>query len=79
LKSLEDNNQVIFRYCTDKGEITTESNPNGSLNNIAGICNIHRNVFGMMPHPERAADPLYKNTDGLCLFKSLINNLTEFV
>lgn len=72
LKQIEDNNQVIFRYCTSEGDITDEANPNGSLNNIAGICNAGFNVFGMMPHPERcAADYLY-NTDGRALFESLL-------
>ncbi|PPS43957.1 phosphoribosylformylglycinamidine synthase subunit PurQ [Chroococcidiopsis sp. TS-821] len=63
IKQLEDNNQVIFRY---HGE-----NPNGSINNIAGICNAKGNVIGMMPHPERAADPVLGNTDGLGLFKGI--------
>jgi phosphoribosylformylglycinamidine synthase len=75
LAQLEANGQVIFRYCTEEGEVTSQANPNGSLNNIAGVCNASKNVFGMMPHPERAADELYKNTDGLWLFKSLLNHL----
>ena len=58
LKSLNDNDQVLFRYCDEFGNITAESNPNGSLDNIAGICNLERNVFGFMPHPERASDSL---------------------
>jgi phosphoribosylformylglycinamidine synthase subunit PurQ / glutaminase len=65
IDQLEANGQVLFRYA---GE-----NPNGSLNNIAGICNKNRNVLGMMPHPERAADPLLGNSDGLHLFKSLLH------
>lgn len=72
LRSLEDNRQIIFRYCSTTGETTPESNPNGSLNNIAGICNRAGNVLGMMPHPERASDALLHNTDGLALFKSAI-------
>jgi len=72
LTALEDNGQVLFRYCTRGGEITPESNPNGSLHNIAGICNIMGNVLGMMPHPERAADPVLGKTDGLPLFKGLL-------
>jgi phosphoribosylformylglycinamidine synthase subunit PurQ / glutaminase len=64
LDRLESNGQVLFRYAG--------TNPNGSLNNIAGICNQTKNVIGMMPHPERAADPLLGNTDGIHLFKSLI-------
>lgn len=72
LKQLNDRQQILFRYCDEEGNITEAANPNGSLQNIAGICNDNRNVFGMMPHPERAADPLLGNTDGLLLFASLI-------
>lgn len=72
LESIESNNQVIYRYCDAKGDINNDSNPNGSLNNIAGVCNAERNVFGMMPHPERAADPELGNTDGLLILKSLV-------
>jgi phosphoribosylformylglycinamidine synthase len=72
LKTLNDNHQVLFRYCDEKGTITDAANPNGALENIAGICNEKRNVFGMMPHPERASEEALKNTDGLLLFKSLI-------
>ena len=72
LKALNDNAQVLFRYCDAEGHITSEANPNGSLENIAGICNAGRNVFGLMPHPERAADPLLGNTDGLRLLESLV-------
>jgi phosphoribosylformylglycinamidine synthase len=67
------NKQVIFQYCNDKGETGPNANPNGSLSNIAGICNKQKNIFGMMPHPERAADPFLKNTDGINLFKSMFN------
>jgi phosphoribosylformylglycinamidine synthase len=73
LQSLEENKQIIFKYCNEAGEIGKE-NPNGSTNHIAGICNESRNVFGMMPHPERACSPVLGNTDGLKLFLSLINN-----
>lgn len=73
LTAIENNNQVIFRYCDENGYVTEESNPNGALNNIAGICNEGRNVFGMMPHPERAADAMLGNTDGLAIFKSMLN------
>lgn len=73
LRALEQNNQVIFRYCNEAGEIGQE-NPNGSTHAIAGICNEGRNVFGMMPHPERACSPILGNTDGLKIFQSLINN-----
>ena len=67
------NKQVIFQYCDSQGEIVSSANPNGSISNIAGICNKERNIFGMMPHPERAADQLLKNTDGVGLFKSILN------
>ena len=67
------NKQILFRYCDEKGNITSEANPNGSLENIAGICNEGKNVFGMMPHPERAADPELENTDGKLLFESILN------
>jgi phosphoribosylformylglycinamidine synthase I len=73
LKSLNDNDQVLFRYSDEAGNITTEANPNGSVENIAGVCNINRNVFAMMPHPERAADTLLANEDGLAIFESILN------
>ncbi|WP_017719413.1 phosphoribosylformylglycinamidine synthase subunit PurQ [Kamptonema formosum] len=72
LARLEDNGQVLFRYCTGTGEVSSEGNPNGSLNNIAGICNLPGNVLGMMPHPERAADPVLGGTDGMALFQGLL-------
>lgn len=72
LDRLESNNQIIFRYCTRTGNVTDAANPNGSLSNIAGIVNEHGNVLGMMPHPERAADPLLRHTDGQKIFQSLI-------
>ncbi|PSF35388.1 phosphoribosylformylglycinamidine synthase I [Aphanothece hegewaldii CCALA 016] len=72
LQTLEDNGQVLFRYCSPTGDITPASNPNGSLNNIAGIVNHQGNVLGMMPHPERASDPLIKATDGLKLFEGIL-------
>ena len=75
LKRLEGNNQIIFRYCNREGEITEESNPNGSLSNIAGIVNKRGNVLGMMPHPERASDPLLRYTDGQKIFKSTIEHI----
>ncbi len=76
---LEQNNQVIFRYCSVEGTIDDASNPNGSVNNIAGVCNANRNVFGMMPHPERAADENLRNTDGAKILKSLFDNLSVLV
>lgn len=72
LKSLQDNDQILFRYCNEKGEITSDSNPNGALDNIAGITNKNRNVFGMMPHPERAWNEELHNKDGLHLFESIL-------
>jgi phosphoribosylformylglycinamidine synthase subunit PurQ / glutaminase len=71
LDTLEKNKQIVFRYCNPEGQITEDSNPNGSLNHIAGICNETFNVFGMMPHPERCANPNLFNTDGLTIFESL--------
>ncbi len=72
LADLEANGQVIFRYCDENGKETSEANPNGSINNIAGICNPARNVFGMMPHPERACSGLLGNTDGRQIIKDLV-------
>lgn len=71
LKELEDQSQVLFRYCDASGAISTASNPNGSLANIAGICNPQRNVLGMMPHPERAATEHVSSSDGRGIFASL--------
>ena len=73
LKQLQDKDQILFHYCDEQGQITPESNPNGSMQNIAGVCNAGRNVFGMMPHPERAADLELSNTDGLQLFESILS------
>jgi len=72
LDALERNDQVLFRYCTPEGAVTPEANPNGAARNIAGICNERRNVFGMMPHPERASEDALGNTDGRGLFESLL-------
>jgi phosphoribosylformylglycinamidine synthase len=72
IKKLIDNDQILFRYCSENGEISAENNPNGSVDNIAGICNAGRNVFGMMPHPERAADNYLANEDGRAFFESLL-------
>lgn len=71
--SLEENGQIVFRYCSPDGEITDESNPNGARSNIAGICNLDRNVLGMMPHPERACEELLGSNDGRDIFRSLTN------
>ena len=75
LDSLEENDQILFKYTDEFGNITEQANPNGSLLNIAGICNKERNVFGMMPHPERAADQELSNQDGLPLFSSIVMSL----
>ena len=72
IKSLEDNNQVLFRYCSATGEVNEDYNPNGSLNNIAGIINEQGNILGMMPHPERASDPAIGITDGRVMFEGLL-------
>ena len=73
LARLNDNGQVLFRYCDAAGNITELANPNGSLENIAGVCNVGRNVFGMMPHPERAAAPALGNTDGRYILEQLVS------
>lgn len=75
LKELNDNDQVMFRYCDAKGNVTPESNPNGALDNIAGVTNTGKNVFGMMPHPERAADVNLGNIDGKAIFESILESL----
>lgn len=72
LKSLNDNDQVLFRYCDENGLITEAANPNGSLENIAGVTNAGKNVFGMMPHPERASDPALGNADGRFILDQLL-------
>ncbi len=76
LQEILANGQVIFRYCDENGEITKEANPNGSLENIAGVCNKKGNVMGMMPHPERASNALLGNTDGEFLLKSIIETIS---
>lgn len=68
---LEENGQIVFRYCDENGEITDAANPNGARSNIAGICNQDRNVLGMMPHPERACEELLGSNDGRDIFRSL--------
>jgi phosphoribosylformylglycinamidine synthase len=72
LKALADNDQILFRYCTARGEVNEQANPNGSLDNIAGICDRSGHVLGMMPHPERASDPVLGGTDGIKLFQGLL-------
>jgi len=78
LATLKNNRQILWQYCDSSGELTPESNPNGSVGNIAGICNEHRNVAGLMPHPERASEKLMGGyADGRLIFDSLISALAE--
>ncbi len=72
LQAMKDQDQILFRYCDEHAQVTEATNPNGSIDNIAGVCNEVRNVFGMMPHPERAADPVLANQDGLGIFESIL-------
>lgn len=73
LKKIKDNDQIAFRYCDEKGNISDEANPNGSLDNIAGILNTQKNVLGLMPHPERAAELSLGCDDGRHIFESVLN------
>ena len=75
LKSINDNNQIAINYCDKKGDILKESNPNGSISNIAGIFNKEKNILGMMPHPERMIDSYLSGKDGSIFFENLIGNL----
>jgi phosphoribosylformylglycinamidine synthase len=77
LAELHRHKQVVFRYCTQRGEVTDSANPNGSLENIAGICNRGRNVLGMMPHPERLAEGVLGGEDGRRLFESLVQQMVK--
>jgi phosphoribosylformylglycinamidine synthase len=77
LRELQQNQQIVFRYCAPDGRIDPEANPNGSLDSIAGICSRERNVVGLMPHPERADESVLGSTDGLVLLRSLVNSLTR--
>lgn len=72
IKSLEENNQIVFRYCDERGELSEDSNPNGSKGSIAGICNREGNILGMMPHPERASESILGSDDGRLIFESVI-------
>jgi phosphoribosylformylglycinamidine synthase I len=76
LSTLNDNRQVILRYADSRGRILPESNPNGSIENIAGICNRERNVFGLMPHPDRASDARLGSADGAKIFRSMMQTIT---
>jgi phosphoribosylformylglycinamidine synthase I len=78
LKKLNNQDQILFRYCDEQGAISDTANPNGSLENIAGICNHQRNVFGMMPHPERAADKELRNVDGKLIFDSILSLVKSY-
>jgi phosphoribosylformylglycinamidine synthase subunit PurQ / glutaminase len=75
IKKLKANGQILFRYCDENGKITEESNPNGATENIAGVCNATKNVFGMMPHPERASDKELNNEDGKFIFQSILEQV----
>jgi phosphoribosylformylglycinamidine synthase len=77
IDALESSGRVIFRYAAADGEITDAANPNGSVNNIAGICNEQRNVVAMMPHPERACEIAVGSSDGLVLFESVVHTLSQ--
>jgi phosphoribosylformylglycinamidine synthase subunit PurQ / glutaminase len=74
LSQIEENGQILFRYCDTSGKVSADSNPNGSLGSIAGVANEQKNVMGMMPHPERCAEPELTGTDGQIIFQSLISN-----
>jgi phosphoribosylformylglycinamidine synthase len=77
LADLKHNDQIVFRYCAPDGRLDPAANPNGSLDAIAGICNRERNVMGMMPHPERAAEAALGSTDGLVVLHSLVQSLAR--
>lgn len=79
LAEMQSNDQVLFRYCDQNGKLDDAANPNGATSHIAGACNKGRNVFGMMPHPERASDPELGNTDGRALFESMLGATLERV
>lgn len=75
LAAMRQNGQILFRYCDEQGSISQTINPNGSVENIAGVCNARKNVYGMMPHPERAVDDELNNTDGRLIFESILKML----
>ena len=76
LRELNQNRRVILRYSDNRGQITAEANPNGSIENIAGICNREGNVFGLMPHPDRACDPRLGSADGVKIFRSMMETIS---
>lgn len=75
MREIYHHNQIVFKYCDANAVVTSDANPNGSMDCIAGITNRTKNVFGMMPHPERAADAVLGNTDGLLIFQSIFNSI----
>lgn len=77
LRDIEENRQILFRYCEADGTVSDQANPNGSQSNIAGLVNRGGNVLGMMPHPERACDPLLGSTDGVGIFRSIVSSLEQ--
>jgi phosphoribosylformylglycinamidine synthase len=77
VRALEDAGRVVFRYCGARGQVDDAANPNGSIHNIAGICNERRNVVGLMPHPERACETALGSADGLLLFESVVSALAR--
>lgn len=77
LKQLEQDDRIVFKYCEPNGDITKASNPNGSVNNIAGIVNSNRNVLGMMPHPEKACEDILGSSDGLNIFQSILSSTSK--
>ncbi|MBI3780802.1 MAG: phosphoribosylformylglycinamidine synthase subunit PurQ [candidate division NC10 bacterium] len=77
LKQLVENDQIVFRYCDEGGELAKEANPNGSLDHIAGVCNARRNVLGLMPHPERAAEAILGSEDGRVMFASILDTFAR--
>ena len=74
LKEMEDNGQIVLRYCDKEGNINEDTNPNGSIGNIAGVTNKNKNIFGLMPHPERASESILGSEDGLYILKSILNS-----
>ena len=74
INDLEQKDQILFKYCDENGVVNLESNPNGSINNIAGITNKSKNIFGMMPHPERASDDVLSNSVGKSFFESILKH-----
>ncbi len=78
LRELQENDQIVFKYVDDTGSATLAANPNGSVDNIAGVANLDKNVLAMMPHPERASDPILGSTDGRAIFQSMIDYITGF-